>query len=110
MDKNERQFFLEDLVGSQILSPDNQRVGHVVDVQVAPQADFRVTGLLYGPYGWLHRLRVLEPLMRRLGMHTRVHVIPWRSVERFERFTVTLKPGWETEDEALKPMGRDILT
>jgi hypothetical protein len=101
METSDRQFYLEDLVGSQILSPDRHRVGHVVDVQVSPDPDFRVTALLYGRYGWLHRLRVLEPLMRRLGMREIARIIPWRAVDRFERFTVTLKAGWE--DEVVDP-------
>ena len=101
METTDRRFYLEDLVGSQILSFDRHHVGHVVDVQVSPAPDFRVTGLLYGRYGWLHRLRVLEPLMHRLGMRATARIIPWRAVDRFERFTVTLKSGWE--DEVIDP-------
>jgi len=95
------EFYLEDLIGSKIVSPDRRRVGHVVDVQVTRTPEHRVTGLMYGRYGWLYRLHVLEPYVRSLGLHATVHVIPWRAVDRFERFTVTLKPGWEEADEAL---------
>lgn len=56
---------------------------------------------MYGHYGWLYRLHVLEPVAQRLGLHATVHVIPWDAVDRFERYTVTLKPGWERVERYL---------
>jgi hypothetical protein len=97
MDTQRRHVSLEDLVGSWIVGANHERIGRVVDVQVSPGPTCRVTGLMYGRSSWLYRLHVLEPLVRRFGMHVAVHVIPWQAVERFERFTVKLKPGWEGE-------------
>jgi hypothetical protein len=101
METHHRQFYLEDLVGSRIVSPDRRLVGHVVDVQVSPAAGFRVTGLMYGRYGWLYRLHVLEPFVRRLDLRATIQVIPWRAVDHFEHFTVTLKPGWQDMERYL---------
>lgn len=84
-------FYLEDLIGSKIVSAEGKHIGRVVDVRIATTPNYHVTGLLYGGSGWLNRLHVFDTLTHRFGLHADPHIIPWDAVTRFEHFTVTLK-------------------
>lgn len=84
------QFFLEDLVGSRIITPDGREIGHVVDVLVTRGPEYRVTHLLYGRHAWPYRLHLKEPKIHD-DEQGPAYMIPWEDVERFEHFTVTLK-------------------
>lgn len=90
-------FFMEDLIGSKIVTAEGQEIGHVVDALISEGPEYCVTHLLYGRSGWLYRLHVFEPITQKFGLHVPSHVIPWEAVERFERFTVTLKSGIAAE-------------
>lgn len=97
MDTQTREFYIEDLIGSRIVSSERQYIGHVVDVEVSPGPERRVTGLLYGRASWLYRLHILHPVQHS-GLPAEIHVIPWRAVADFQRFIVTLKPDWQAEE------------
>jgi sporulation protein YlmC with PRC-barrel domain len=90
-----RSISIEDLVGSKIVTAGGRKIGHVVDLEVEPRPDFRVTSLRYGPGGWLSRLHVFAPLTSALGIRIRHDTIPWTAVDHIENFTVILKPEWD---------------
>lgn len=96
-------FSIEDLVGSKICTAEGKRIGHVVDVQVAGGPMPRVCGLIFGEYGWLYRLHVLEPITKKLGIQVQPHIIPWDAVAHFASETVTLKPGRDEEAHQYEP-------
>lgn len=85
---------IEDLVGSRIVSADGELVGHVVEIRVSPAPDYRVVELQFGRYGWLDRLNALRLIHGKYRPFAESECIPWEAVAAFERFTVTLKPGF----------------
>jgi sporulation protein YlmC with PRC-barrel domain len=90
---------IADLIGSAIVTAEGERLGHVVDLEVDARAEYRVSALVFGRYGWLYRFHALASVARRLGRSGAPRRVPWAAVDRFERFTVTLKPGCELETE-----------
>jgi sporulation protein YlmC with PRC-barrel domain len=85
--------YIEDLVGSKIVSAEGKHLGHVVDLQFTGGPEYEVSALVFGEPAWLYRYNVLEPFTRTFGISLKPHTVPWASVERFEHFVVTLKPG-----------------
>ena len=88
-----RTIYIEDLVGSKIVTAEGKHLGHVVDVQFTDGPENEVTALIFGEPAWLYRYDVLEAFTRTFGVYLKPHTVPWDSVERFEHFVVTLKPG-----------------
>jgi len=93
MPGNRPTMYIEDLVGSRIITAEGKKIGRVVDVQVTPDPEHVVTALVFGRYGWLYRFHVLQPFAETFGLRHEPRTIPWDAVKRFEHFTVTLKPG-----------------
>ena len=83
--------YISDLLYSQIVTSKGKRIGHVVDIQISPGAEHRVTALVFGRYAWLYRLHVLHPFARAFGLDIEPDIVPWDAVERFERHTFVLK-------------------
>lgn len=98
-----RHLLIEDLIGSKIVSADGRQVGHVVEVRVSPGPVHRILSLLYGRYGWLSRLHMHRSARNTLGLHVVPHEVPWEAVDRFERFTVWLKPDWDARRAPVPP-------
>ena len=95
-----RRISLADLVGSKIVTAEGKYVGHVVDAHLVPNRSYRVTELVYGTRAWLARLDVLgvlAGLVRPTTERHAPHAIPWEAVDRYERFVVYLKPGYEPD-------------
>jgi sporulation protein YlmC with PRC-barrel domain len=88
-----RTLFIEDLIGSKIITAEGKHLGHVVDLQFTGGPEYEVTTLVFGKSAWLYRYDVLEPFTRTFGIYLKPHTVPWNAVERFEEFVVTLKPG-----------------
>ena len=86
---------IEDLIGSKIVTAEGKMLGHVVDIHVTREREPEVIALVYGRSGWLYRLGVLYPFSQALGLQFKPYTVPWQAVEKFERLTVTLKPGYE---------------
>lgn len=86
---------VEHLVGSKIVTATGEHVGHVVEMRVSPGPDFRVLELEFGRYGWLDRLNVLRLIHGKYRPIVESERIPWDAVATFERFTITLKPGYD---------------
>jgi sporulation protein YlmC with PRC-barrel domain len=83
---------IADLIGSKIVTAEGKKIGHVVDIEVTHGPVYEVTGLVFGRYAWLYRFDVLYPFARAFGLDVEPDTIPWHAVERFEQFTVILKP------------------
>ncbi len=94
-----RSLRLQSLVASTIVTADGRKLGRVVDIEVTQPPEFRVHALVYGKRGWLDRLGVLIPLAHFAGRSGQPKTVPWDVVDRFEEFTITLKPGYEPGDE-----------
>ncbi len=79
------------LLGRSIVEADGTRLGHVADIQLSERPPYRVTALLCGRRGLLHRLHVLNLFTER---HTHPHKpdrIPWEQIERIEERRIVLK-------------------
>src|SRR5947207_2526778 len=90
-----KSLFLEDLLGSKIVTAEGKTIGHVVDIRITHGREYIVTALVFGQHGWLYRWHVLHSLAEKFGLRIEPNTIPWDVVERFECCTVTLKPGYE---------------
>ena len=88
-----RTIYIEDLIGSKIVTAEGKHLGHVVDLQFTGGPEYQVTTLVFGEPAWLYRYDVLEAFTKTFGVYLKPHIVPWDSVERFEHFVVTLKPG-----------------
>lgn len=86
---------LEDVVGKAIYTGDGTRLGHVVEVVVAPGHVPVVLGLLFGSYGMLYRLRVLEPLSKQFHVNLHPCFVPWSAVASMDRRGFHLRAGAE---------------
>ena len=84
-----------DLLGSKIVTSDGKRIGHVVDMEITPGREQKVTALVYGKHGWLYRWHVLHPFAEKFGLRIEPDKIPWDDVKEFEHLTVKLKQGRE---------------
>jgi sporulation protein YlmC with PRC-barrel domain len=100
MSKITTSMFLEDLIGSKIVTADGKSIGRVVDIQVSTGPEHEVSALIFGKYAWLYRLHVLRPFARTFGFQHQPCIVPWSAVDRFERFVVTLKAGQESRIES----------
>jgi sporulation protein YlmC with PRC-barrel domain len=88
-----RTLYIEDLIGSKIVTAEGKHIGHVVDLQFTGGPEYEVTALVFGEPAWLYRYDVLEAFTKTFGVYLKPHTVPWNAVERFEHFVVTLKPG-----------------
>jgi sporulation protein YlmC with PRC-barrel domain len=88
-----KTLLIGDLLGSKIVTSEGKKIGHVVDIQITLGQEHKVTALVYGRHGWLFRWHVLRPFAEQFGLRFEPDTIPWDAVNRFERLTVTLKPG-----------------
>lgn len=85
-------FVARELIGVVIVTDAGERLGHVIDLELDPADDFRVTALELGRFAWLDRMHVLRPVMH--GRSTSgPRVIAWDDVDRLEGRKLILKPG-----------------
>jgi hypothetical protein len=91
---------IEDLVGSKVVTAEGKQVGRVTEVQVTPGPEYRVIGLDVGLTAWLERLHLLGRLVALRGTDIKPRTASWDDVDRYERFTVALKPGRELRESS----------
>jgi hypothetical protein len=91
---------IEELVGSKVVTAEGQQLGRVIEVQVTPGPEYRVIGLDVGLSAWLERLHLLGRLVALRGTDIKPRTASWDDVDRYERFTVTLKPGRELRESS----------
>lgn len=98
-----KTLYIGDLLGSKIVTSEGKKIGHVVDIEITPDQEHKVTVLVYGRHGWLFRWHVLHPFAEKFGLRFEPDSVPWDAVDRFEHLTITLKPGREPK----RPEGPD---
>ena len=84
---------IEDLVGSKVVTAEGNQVGRVTEIQVTPGPEYRVIRFDIGLSAWLDRLNLLGRLVAVRGKEIKPRAAYWDDVDRYEHFTVTLKPG-----------------
>jgi sporulation protein YlmC with PRC-barrel domain len=90
-----KTLYIGDLLSSKIVTSEGEKIGHVVDLEITPDQEHKVTALVYGWNGWLFRWHVLHPFAEKFGLRFKPNTVPWDAVDRFEHLTITLKPGRE---------------
>lgn len=88
---------LADLIGSRVVDAGGKTIGHVVDVILDGENDFRIEAIEVGSTGWVHRLNIVGTIQRRRDL-LGVPQISWDEIASFERNLITL-----TEDAEVKP-------
>lgn len=86
---------LENLLDKKIVTADGKVIGHIFDIQLSRDGQFRVTALMYGQKSLLYRLHVYEPVARAFHLKQQPKTIPWAAVERVDHTSVHLKQGFE---------------
>lgn len=96
------------LIGAKVVDVNGKSLGHVIDMEVDPEREFRISAIELGRVGWLDRLRAVRPLAHdRLSRPPRI--IAWADLERWEDGKFYCKPGAKltemapTDSEEPKP-------
>ncbi len=97
MARSARTIYIEDLIRSKIVAADGTELGRVVDLEIEPGHEYRVTALVFGAVSWLYRLNVLEALASHLGKRLQPRKVRWQDVDRWEPFTVILRADAQFE-------------
>ena len=80
------------IVGATVVDSGGKTLGHVIDLEVDPERDLRVSAVELGRFGWLDRVRALRPLAHdRLGGTLRV--VAWSDIDRYEDGRLVCKAG-----------------
>jgi hypothetical protein len=82
------------------VTAEGKQVGRVIEVQVTPSPEYRVIGLDVGLSAWLARLHLLGRLIALRGTNIKPRTASWDDVDRYERFTLMLKPGCELKESS----------
>jgi sporulation protein YlmC with PRC-barrel domain len=78
-------YLARDLMGRRVADASGRIVGNVIDVEIRPARDgLRVVALDLGTHGWLDRLNIIRPLVRRLGRYSAPITVAWHDVDRFD--------------------------
>jgi hypothetical protein len=89
------------LIGAMVVDADGRRLGHVIDLEVDPQNDFRVSALELGRFAWLDRMRIVRPMAH--GRFSRPpRIVAWDDVERFERGRLVCRTGTTVRERVLE--------
>ena len=96
------------LIGARVIDDHGKTLGHVIDLEVDPERDFRVSAVELGRFGWLDRLRAARPIAHdRLG--GKLRIVAWRDIERYEDGKLLCRPGAQVQekvptDDASEPL------
>ncbi len=93
MNQSVTKFLISDLLGAKIVTAEGKQLGHVRDIQLTHGPEYKVTALMYGRSGLLHRLHLLNPFRKRNSPLSKPDTVLWDAVASFERPVVKLKPG-----------------
>lgn len=87
-------FFIGEILGSKIITPEGKSIGHVADLELTHGPEYEVTALFFGSLGWLHRWHILAPFVELFGLRFQQKTIPWQAIEHIEHRTVRLTSDW----------------
>ena len=90
MERDRQKLRISDLLNCKIVTAEGKFVGHVVDIQLTPGPEYRVTALLFGQHAWLHRLHVLDLLNGHSSSPQMPNRVLWETIDRIEHSTVIL--------------------
>jgi hypothetical protein len=79
------------LIGARV-EADGKTLGHVIDLEIEPQDDFRVSSVELGRVGWLDRMRLIRPLAHGRTKR-KIRVVRWEDVERLDGKKLICRPG-----------------
>lgn len=91
------QVAIEDVIRARIIAADGRVLGRVIDLEVTPAPEYRVTAVLYGTAAWLYRFNVLEAITAPLGRRLEPKRICWDDVDRLEPHALHLRPNARPE-------------
>jgi hypothetical protein len=95
------------LIGAHVLDSEGKSMGHVIDMEVDPERNFRVSAIELGRHGWIDRVRALRPLAHdRLSAPPRI--IAWADIDHYENGRLICKPGAKVTEMA--PTEREEAT
>lgn len=86
---------IEDLVGATVVTVSGRKIGVVAEIATTPPPELRATGLIVGPAGWLHRLRLASRLRGIVPAADELHEIPWEAVQRWDGLRIVLRDDGE---------------
>jgi sporulation protein YlmC with PRC-barrel domain len=90
---------LEELLYQKIITADGRMIGHVFDIQLSRDGEYRVTALMYGQKSLLFRLHTYELFNRVFHFNQKPNTIPWEAVEHFDHAAIYLKSGYEPKKD-----------
>lgn len=86
------------LIGALVVGADGKRLGHVIDLEVDPERDFRVSAVELGRFGWLDRLHLTRPITR--GRSTQpLRIVAWHDIDRLDGGRLICRPGTKVREE-----------
>jgi sporulation protein YlmC with PRC-barrel domain len=88
---------LEELLYKKILTSDGKLIGHVFDIQISRDGEFRITALMYGEKSLIFRLHAYEPFARVFRFNQKPKTIPWEDVENIDHEAIHLKTGYKAK-------------
>ena len=74
-------------------------IGHVFDIQISRDGEFRITTIMYGQKSLLFRLHAYEAFARAFRFNQKPKTIPWEQVENIDRAAIHLKPGYKPKKD-----------
>ena len=84
--------WMQELLGSKIVTHDGKKVGHIFDLQVSHNPEYEVVSIVYGRLAMLYRMHVLHPFAHMLHLKSgEPETIAWNQVASREHRKVTLK-------------------
>ena len=95
MAKTGKKILLTDLLSSKIVTAEGKVIGHVANIQISRQPEYKVEALHFGWSGWLHRLYMLNPFGQKPNRPPTPKAIPWEAVASFDCSTIRLKPDFQ---------------
>ena len=90
---------LEELLYKKIITADGKLIGHVFDIQLSRDGEYRVTALMYGEKSLLFRLHAYEPFSRDFRFNNKPKTIPWEDVENIDPEAIHLKSGYKPKKD-----------
>lgn len=89
---------LKELLYKKIITANGRMIGHVFDIQISRDGQYRVTALMYGQKSLLFRLHTYELFNRVFHFNQKPKTIPWEAVEHFDHAAIYLKAGYELKN------------
>jgi sporulation protein YlmC with PRC-barrel domain len=90
---------LEELLYKKIITAEGKLIGHVFDIQISRDGEFRITALMYGEKSMLFRLHTHEPFARVFRFNQKPNTISWEEVENIDHAAIHLKSGYRAKKD-----------